>query len=149
MIQRIQLGSFNNYRVNNTNNNASKPISPAPNSMQNLSFKSSGDYLYEETESMINQIREKAFESGAKTLSATHPDGTRMVFTPEKKGMSLYLENIAKDTRKTYGLIDRAEIETRNNAVVYYSKCPTFLLNELDEGLMDTFLQKYLPELLK
>lgn len=146
MIQRIQPGNFNSYRVKNSN--VSKPQNMNAGLSHAPSFKSSGDYLYEETESLINRIRELAIGSNEKNLTAVHPDGTKIIFTPEKRGMNLKLADISKETRSRYGLINRAEIETRNNCVISYSKYPTFMLCEMDEGEVDTLLQKYLPELL-
>ena len=142
MLQKIQLNYFN---YANTYANRAKASTPVQAPAQKVSFKA-GNELYEETVSLINLAREKAFSAGVEELKGRHDDGSFVTFRPTKKGMEFRVESDDPKFRKAHGYA--CSIDTKNSWVVWASDYPAFMLREVEDGEFDAIIEKYLPTVL-
>lgn len=150
MIQRVQLGNFSNYRLNSPKNKASNTMGTnSIKALNTVSFKRDGSYIYEETNSLINEVRDIAINSGQNVLYAKHDDGADIEFTLDKRGMDLFIEHIPDSFAKPLGLANLARMHVRNGAVTFYSRYPAFMLREMKEGEPDAVIQRYLAPFLE
>lgn len=150
MIQRVQLGNFSNYRSNSSKSNVSNTIGAnSVKALDTVSFKRDGSYIYEETNSLINEVRDIAINSGHNVLYAKHEDGADIEFTLDKRGMDLFIQNIPDSFAKPLGLANLARMHVRNGAVTFYSRYPAFMLREMKEGEPDAVIQRYLAPFLE
>lgn len=143
MIQRIQFTGLSNTKSmakNNANISASKGVS-------NVSFKRTGRDLYEETVSLIDEVREKAQRYNVKKLKGRHEDGSIVEVEAMKKGIFMCVENRSPEFVRRYNTRS-VNIETKFDQCTWYSPTASFMIRELDEGTVDAVIQKYLPTVL-